>query len=94
MPTLIAMFALMGGDVAVLAQLFHPVSKDVWLTAHHFLTVQRSCFALGLFIYFFLVLSETISKPPQMMSSSANCKPFLRSFRHILPQDCFVKLAN
>ena len=29
-----------------------------------------------------------------MMSSSANYRPFLRSFRHISPQDCFFKLAN
>ena len=43
---------------------------------------------------FFFVLSVTISKPPRMMSSLANYRPFLGSFRHILPQDCFVKLAN
>ena len=28
------------------------------------------------------------------MSSSASYKPFLRSFRYIPPQDCFVKVAN
>ena len=42
----------------------------------------------------FLVLSVTISKPQQMMSSSANYRPFLSSFRHIPPQESFVKLAN
>ena len=42
----------------------------------------------------FLVLSVTIPKLPWMMSSSANYRPFLRSFRHIPSQDCFVKLAN
>ena len=35
---------------------------------------------------FFLVLLVTISEPPRMMSSSANYKPFLSSFRHIPPQ--------
>ena len=29
-----------------------------------------------------------------MMSSSANYRPFLRSFCHIPPQDCFAMLAN
>ena len=46
------------------------------------------------FGFFFLVLSATISKPPRMMSSSANYRPFLSSFRHIPPQESFVKLAN
>ena len=45
-------------------------------------------------VFFFLVLSVTISKPPRMMSSAANYKPFLSSFRHISPQESFVKLAN
>ena len=55
--------------------------------------------------YFFFVLSVSISKPPRMMSHSANCchrkmsssanyRPFLSSFRHIPPQEHFVKLAN
>ena len=30
----------------------------------------------------------------RMMSSLANYRPFLRSFRHIPLQDSFVKLAN
>ena len=62
-----------------------------------------SCSAFGLF--FFFVLSVTISKPLQMMSHSANCHhrmmsssanygPFLSSFRHTPPQEHFVKLAN
>ena len=29
-----------------------------------------------------------------MMSSSANDRPFLSSFRHIPPQESFVQLAN
>ena len=29
-----------------------------------------------------------------MMSSSTNYRPFLSSFRHIPPQESFVKLAN
>ena len=29
-----------------------------------------------------------------MMSSSANDRPFLSSFRHISPQESFVQLAN
>ena len=43
---------------------------------------------------YFLVLSVTKSKPPRMMSSPANCRPFFSSFRHIPPQERFVKLAN
>ena len=42
----------------------------------------------------FFVLSVTISKPPRMMSSSANYRPFLSSFRRIPSQESFVKLAN
>ena len=42
----------------------------------------------------FFVLLVTISKPPRIMSSSANYRPFLSSSRHILPQEHFVKLAN
>ena len=45
-------------------------------------------------VLFFFVLSVTISKPPRMMSSSANYRPFLSSFRHIPSQESFVKLAN
>ena len=41
----------------------------------------------------FLVLSVTIPEPPRMMSSSANYIPFLSSFRHIPPQEGFVKLT-
>ena len=48
-----------------------------------------SCSAFGLL--FFFSLSVTISKPLRMMSSSANYRPFLSSFRRIPP---FVKLAN
>ena len=50
-----------------------------------------SCSAFGLLFFF---LSVTISKPPRMMSLSANYRPFLSSFRHIPPQEHFVKLAN
>ena len=42
---------------------------------------------------FFFVLSVTNPKPPRMMSSSANDRPFLSSFRHIPPQESFVQLA-
>ena len=45
-----------------------------------------------------LVLSvsrpETPTRPIVMMSSSANERPFLSSFRHIPPQESFVQLAN
>ena len=44
------------------------------------------------FGFFFLVLSVTISKPPRMMSSAANYRPFVGSLRHISPQEHFVKL--
>ena len=40
----------------------------------------------------FFVLSVTNPKPPRMMSSSANDRPFLSSFRHIPPQESFVQL--
>ena len=50
---------------------------------------------------FFLVMSGSRPKLPltanclhRMMSSSANYMPFLSSFRHIPPQEGFVKLAN
>ena len=39
-------------------------------------------------------MSVTDPKPPRMMSSSANDRPFLSSFRHIPPQESFVQLAN
>ena len=60
-----------------------------------------SCSAFGL-LFFFLVLSVSRPKLPahsancchRMMSPSANYRPFLSSFRHIPPQDHFVKLAN
>ena len=44
--------------------------------------------------YVFSVLSVTVPEPLMMMSSSANYRPFLSSFRHIPPQESFVKLAN
>ena len=56
--------------------------------------VHRSCFTFGLFFIFFLVLLVTIPKPLPMMSSSANYRPFLRSFHHIPPQESFAKLVN
>ena len=51
---------------------------------------------------FFFVLSVSRPKLPahsancchRMMSPSANYRPFLSSFRHIPPQEHFVKLAN
>ena len=45
------------------------------------------------FFLIFLVLSVTTPEPPRMMSSSANYRPFLSSFRHIPPQEGFVKLT-
>ena len=44
-----------------------------------------SCSAFG-----FFSLSVTISKPLRMMSSLANYKPFLSSFRRIPPQEHFL----
>ena len=55
---------------------------------------RLSGFLLCLRSNFFFFLSVTISKPPRMMSSSANYRPFLSSFRHIPPQEHFVTLAN
>ena len=55
---------------------------------------RRAVLAGGSVYFLFLVLSATNPKPPLMMSSSANGRPFLSSFRHIPPQESFVQLAN
>ena len=44
-------------------------------------------------LVFFSSCRLTNPKPPRMMSSSANDRPFLGSFRHIPPQESFVQLA-
>ena len=41
-----------------------------------------------------MIKSMPNPKPPRMMSSSANDRPFLSSFRHIPPQESFVQLTN
>ena len=55
-------------------------------------------FCLRFIIFFFSFGGDYIQTSaddvPWMMSSSANYRPFLRSFRHIPPQESFVKLAN
>ena len=70
------------------------VKRDVWnaslLTARR----RRAVLAGGSVYLFFLVLYVTNPKPLLMMSSSANDRPFLSSFRHIPPQESFVPLAN
>ena len=38
--------------------------------------------------------TQTTTRPIVMMSSLANDRPFLSSFRHIPPQKSFVQLAN
>ena len=53
--------------------------------------MRGSCSVFGLF---FSVLLVTIPEPLRMMSSSANYRPFLSSFRHIPPQENFVMLVN
>ena len=48
-------------------------------------------------VYFFSFLCEQTQitpRPIDMMSSSANDRPFLSSFRHIPPQESFAQLAN
>ena len=48
-------------------------------------------------VYFFSFVCEqtrTPTPPIVMMSSSANDRPSLSSFRHIPPQESFVQLAN
>ena len=49
-------------------------------------------------LFFFSFVGDYIQTSaddvPQMMSSSANYRPFLSSFRLIPPQESFVKLAN
>ena len=49
------------------------------------------CPAFG---FFFLVLSVKNPKPPGMLSSSANYRPFFSSFRHTSPQESFVQLVK
>ena len=48
------------------------------------------------FIFFSFVCEQTRTptRPIVMMSSSANERPFLSSFRHIPPQESLVQLAN
>ena len=49
-------------------------------------------------VYIFIFVGDYIQTSaddvPWMMSSSANYRPFLSSFRHIPTQESFVKLAN
>ena len=59
----------------------------------HLLTARRRRAVLAGGSGFFFVLSVTNPKPPRMMSSSANDRPFLSSFRHIPSQESFVQLA-
>ena len=57
--------------------------------------VSRSSF--GLFNFFSFIgdyIETSTDDVPRMMSSSANYRPFFSSFRHIPPQEHFVKLAN
>ena len=62
--------------------------------------VSCSAFGLFLFIFFRSFVGEQTQNSHsaychhRMMSSSANYRPFLSSFRHIPPQEHFVKLAN
>ena len=57
--------------------------------------VSSSAFSLFFFCSFVGDYIQTSADDvPQMMSSSANYRPFLSSFRHIPPQESFVKLAN
>ena len=58
------------------------------------LRVKKARFLRLLNVLCFLVLSVTISKPPRMMSSSANYRPFLSSFRHIPPQEYFCQVSK
>ena len=46
------------------------------------------------FKFFVCEQTRTPTRPIVMMSSSANERPFLGSFRHIPPQESFVQLAN
>ena len=55
--------------------------------------LKSAVFKFFLKLLVFVVLSVTNPKPPRMMASSANDRPFLSSFRHIPPQESFVQLA-
>ena len=86
-------------NVAIFIIESHEIFAGETLIEPHFFFLNRaavgwavSCSAFG--FSFFFVFSVTISKPPRMMSSSANCRPFLSSFRHIPPQEHFVNLPN
>ena len=46
------------------------------------------------FFSFVCEQTGTPTRPIVMMSSSANERPFLSSFRHIPPQESLVQLAN
>ena len=52
----------------------------------------------SVYFFFFSFVGDYIQTSaddvPRMMSSSANYSPFLSSFRHMPPQESFVKLAN
>ena len=51
-------------------------------------------FKLLVFFSFVCEQTRTPTRPIVMMSSSANERPFLSSFRHIPPQESLVQLAN
>ena len=51
-------------------------------------------FKLLVFFSFVCEQTRTPTRPIVMMSSSANDRPFLSSFRHIPPQESLVQLAN
>ena len=51
-------------------------------------------FKLLVFFSFVCEQTRTPTRPIVMMSSSANDRPFLSSFRHIPPQESFVQLAS
>ena len=59
--------------------------------------VRSHVLPLVYFLFFSFVgdyIQTSADDVPWMMSSSANYRPFLSSFRHIPPQESFVKLAN
>ena len=78
--------------VSFIKDLYCNTYQLTWVSS--FLTARRRRAVLAGGLVFFFVLSVTNPKPLQMMSSSANDRPFLSSFRHIPPQESFVQLAN
>ena len=66
------------------------IKPRIYCSAFGFFLNRAAVYCSAFGFFFFLVLSVTNPRLPRMMSSSANDRPFLSSFRHIPPQESFV----